>query len=98
MKDFETLAPEVIEIKTEAKKNIDKALIGHLKPHKNHKVFEYNFVDDILKVAEFDKVIDLNPYGTQINKSISKKKDCVYVSAMNKKNAIKKLNALIKKP
>ena len=98
MKDFEIQAPEQIEIKAEAKKNIDKVLIGSIKPHKNHKVFEYNYIEDTLQVAQFDKRIDLNPFETQINKSISKKKDCVYVSEMNKKNAIKKLNALIKKP
>jgi len=71
--------------------------IGSLKPKKGHTLFEVNLKLKTIEHAQFN-------YGSTISfehakagrakseKSVIIKPDCTYVSALNKKNAIKKLN------
>ena len=60
---------------------------------KNHIVFEVNVSEKTIKQAVFDKNIRITyaqaTSGRKENKSITRKKECIYISAMNKKNAIK---------
>lgn len=72
-----------------------KKLIGQLKPHPGHKAFEYNLETNCLTVAD-TKVSHL--FGAWINPKVPGKKqeiqvkeNCVYLTALNLKNAKKKL-------
>lgn len=51
-----------------------------------HKVYEYDFVNDKLEEATFVK----SKLGKR--KAIKMNEHCIYVSALNRKNAVKKLN------
>lgn len=62
----------------------DRKKVGHLKPHKGHTTFEYNHATGKLNVAEI-KTTD------EGKKFIDVKEDCIYISALNRKNAFKKL-------
>lgn len=51
-----------------------------------HKVYEYNYVTETLQEAKVEK----SKLGTR--KAVIMNERCLYVSALNKKNAAKKLN------
>lgn len=56
----------------------EKKIVGRIRPQKNHQLFEYdNLTKKIVKI--------------EMSKEVFAKKDCIYVSAMNLKNAVKKL-------
>ena len=65
-------------------------------PHKNHSVFEIDPNTLTVRKAEFivEKTIDwfdaLNGLKSGFNKKIMKKRGCVYISALNAKNALKR--------
>jgi len=59
--------------------------VGELRPHKGHTVFQFNTVTGKLSLA----VVGVDENN---KKSIKVEKDCIYVSALNRKNALKKLN------
>jgi len=68
--------------------------IGTLKPQKGHTLFEMNVVTQEIVIAKFeDIVIDFN---SALKGNYSKKQkviinpNCIYVTALNKKNAAKK--------
>ena len=67
-------------------KESQEKLVGHLKPHKGHTVFKYNKKTAELSKAVFDQIEEETS-----NKRITIEEDCVYVSALNVKNAIKRL-------
>jgi hypothetical protein len=68
--------------------------IGTLKPKKGHKMFEVNMKLKTIKEATFDNPPAIKFTDAQIGvKSVKKKititPDCVYISALNKKNVQK---------
>jgi hypothetical protein len=69
-------------------------LVGSIKPKKNHRVFEYNFETKEIKEAIYlEANITYSLDGNHIKKrKIVKNKGCIYVSALNKKNALKRIN------
>ena len=73
-----------------------------IKPHKNHILYEIDIITAAIVEAQFDrppvvKWEDAVNGSISVNKKITKKPNCIYISAMNKKNAIKILNKIIKK-
>lgn len=64
--------------------------VGQLKPHKGHTIFKYNTVTGELTKAVFDEVEYDITKGKQ-QKRITVEEDCMYVSALNIKNAVKRL-------
>lgn len=71
--------------------------IGTLRPHKGHKVFEFDI--DSCKVTEAsishsEIVVNKNYNASSKKKSIDVKQNCFYLTALNKKNAIKKLRKI----
>lgn len=91
------LDPE-LEVKTaiEIQKEIEKQLKldGQIIPHNNHSLFEIEQVGDEIHIrkAEYEmaeaKMVD--GALTVGNKKVIKKPGCVYISALNKKSALKK--------
>jgi hypothetical protein len=83
------------EIKEVRKKEVDKKLnkIGTVTPHRNHILFSINNKTYEIKRAVFAQQDAQFTTGPQ-NKKVIVEKDCVYLSALNKKNLIKKLRKL----
>jgi len=71
--------------------------IGEVRPSKGHTLYEVNLKDKTIEVAIFEK-IDIDWY-TAISRDYSKvrklisKSNCIYISALNVKNVLKKLKA-----
>lgn len=82
-----------IEISVKKEVQIEKELIGKITPHKNHILFEINNETGEIQEALYIPVPTFFKFGENIKKA--KKQALVregfsYVSAMNKKNALKK--------
>lgn len=86
-----------LEIVNEVKKQVEKQLkfIGQHRPHSGHKCFEINTKTGEINLAEFkEEAISFEDAKNGIisgKKKIVMKEDCIYITALNKKNAIKKL-------
>lgn len=75
----------VVPIKTELK------LIGTLKPNKGHKCFEINTITNEICEAEFyEDIVSMFSSSYERRKKLKVKENCVYITALNKKNALKK--------
>lgn len=74
--------------------------VGTLKPKKGHRVFEVNISTLEINEAAYEEKTDFVLSNDKMKNSKRKKlimnKDCVYVSALNAKNAIKKINKKIR--
>ncbi len=71
---------------------------GSLKMHRGHTLFEINLVNKEIKKAEFQETVyDAASKHNKIRKKVIMRDDCVYIAALNEKNALKKLMKKIKK-
>lgn len=82
-----------IEISVKKKVQIEKELIGKIIPHANHTLFEINDETGEIQEVTYIPVPTFFKFGQKVEKP--KKQALVregfsYVSAMNKKNALKK--------
>jgi hypothetical protein len=88
---------EVQQEKQQESKLIHDAVIV---PHRGHKIYEININTNEINEANFEKKdYVFNPKWTRLSASnsestIIKNSNCFYVSALNKKNAIKKFKEL----
>lgn len=86
-KDMDQLRTEQLQ-----KKKNEFHLIGHERRVKGHTLFCFNKVTKKLKVAPMNHECMLCLDGSVICKNnVTVEKDCVYVQALNEKNARKKL-------
>jgi len=94
MRETEQKTQDKIEnVKQQAIK-LQKIKIGEMRPKKNHTLFEINIVENAIEIAKFDelpaiKFEDAMSGNLLGQKKITKKDNCVYISALNKKNALK---------
>lgn len=63
-------------------------------PQKNHTLFEINLVLKTIEIAEFDEIppikyIEAMRGNIVAKKKVTKKENCVYISALNKNNVLK---------
>jgi len=82
-----------IELSIKKKQEIDYILLGSLRPQKGHKLFECNLSTGVVKEAEFDLSTDTVLYhhwSFVENKKLIIHPDCIYIPALNLKNAKKK--------
>jgi hypothetical protein len=76
------------EISIQKKIQIQKELIGKIIPHAGHRIFEINKKTLNVELAEFTNYTFI--LGNNHNRQeIICNSDCTYVSALNKKNALK---------
>jgi len=67
---------------------------NRIKPKKNHTLFEFNLESKTIEIAEFDELPAIS-YQEALKgnivtqKKVTKKENCIYISALNKKNVIK---------
>lgn len=74
-----------------------ETFIQRIIPHKNHTVFEFNITTKKLTEAKFSNIPtikweDAVKENYSIYRKILKTENCVYFSALNRKNAYKILN------
>lgn len=83
-----------VEIIKQQKVELQKVLDSKIVPHENHTLFEVDLNVKEIRLAVFDELPAIK-WEDAINKSISaikkvtKKENCIYISALNKKNVIK---------
>lgn len=81
---------ERVEVVKKAKQ--EYRLIGQVKSNPGHVLFEYNTVTHTIRCAEIRKEIIVNHLGsTSFKTTCEVLKDCIYLQALNIKNAAKKL-------
>jgi hypothetical protein len=91
-RDISLQTKEKLEIRAGQEKKYQEKYIGSIRPHKGHKLFEINLKEGTCSPAEFvqqDYVVGKDNQGAA-HKKVLVKPDCVYVSALNKENAIRK--------
>jgi len=98
-RDTEKQSVELQQIKEE---KIEFKLVDQIRPEKGHKVWEIDTKQSTIKEASFkqEEVIDFNAakdatdrgetIDSLIQKDIVVNPDCVYISALNSKNALKR--------
>jgi hypothetical protein len=91
-KDF--LTKDKIEITKQQQAEIQKVFDSRITPYENHSLFEIDLNTNEIKLAIFDeqpsiKWEDALKGNISVLKKVTKKENCIYISALNKKNAIK---------
>ena len=89
-KDIDDLRTEQVQ-----KKKNEFHLVGEERRVKGHTLFCFNEVTKKIKVAPMNQECMLGLDGSVIYKhNVTVEKDCVYIQALNQKNAIKKPNKM----
>lgn len=88
MKELEITNKQQIEVSVKQKKQVEHQLIGKIIPFEGHKIWEINNETMEVKEAKFANVT-YHLFGEN-KKEIITKQGFTYVSALNKKNALKK--------
>jgi hypothetical protein len=83
-----------IEIVKQQQAEIQKVFDSKIIPHENHSLFEFDLNTNEIRLAKFDELPAIkweDALKCQISaqKKITKKENCIYISALNKKNVIK---------
>lgn len=96
MKETQLQAPDKIEIQKQAEKKTELQYVGSLKPKRGHTLFEVDVRAGTIEPAKFQaqdadylKALKGDLSG---KKTVITKEGCIYISALNKKNVLKKLN------
>lgn len=101
MKEIELKIKDEVKIVKEVKQEKQTVLINSIKPYEGHKCFEYNTVSNVLRLAEFMEVavsFEAAQRGEiATNRKVMTKEDCVYLTALNEKNAIKRLCKILQR-
>lgn len=92
--DSDLIEKDKIEQVKQQQAEIQKVFDSRIKPHENHTLFEVNLKLKTIEVAVFDELPAIKfeeaMKGNIIaQKKVTKKEDCVYISALNKKNVLK---------
>lgn len=97
MKELEspnTLKPDT-ELSVQLKQQKEFKLIGHQGYHNGHKCWEYNTETKEINEAEYERTdivwSEADSKLKKRNKRVIVKQNCIYVTALNKTNALKKL-------
>lgn len=95
LSDFQKIQErDKIEITKQQQAEIQKVFDIRVLPKKNHTLFEYNLIDKSIEVAMFDTLPEIKWEDAvkgliYINRKITRKDNCIYISALNKVNVIK---------
>lgn len=98
MKELNNQTIDKIEIQAEQQQRKEIKLIGQLKKIAGLTLFEYNTTTKEVKPATYSKVdyklesLSEKPEEMQVNYKVLIREECMYIQALNKKNALKKIN------
>jgi hypothetical protein len=79
---------------TQQKKQEEKDNFSHrILPHRGHSLFEINLKKGTVELAKYEGALEIDFNGGK-ERNVNRKviimdQDCVYISALNKKNAVK---------
>ena len=96
MKVEQELQDKTKEVRQKEEHEQKRKLVGRMRPHRGHTLFKYNKITGELVPATFEQQ-DADFTKAQQGKALDKRKvviaeeGCIYVSALNIKNAIKRL-------
>lgn len=99
MKELQTKEKDKIEQVKQQVQQIQTVFDYTLKPKRGHALFEVNLLSRTIEIAQFDeqpivKYEDAVKGKISTKKKITKKENCIYISALNKKNVLKILQKL----
>lgn len=98
MQELELLNADKLHISAEKPVKTQVKYLGSIIPKKGHTCFEINMKTKEIAVAQFDDSISSYSKAVKGDYSIKKKiiikENCIYISALNKMNAIKHLNKM----
>lgn len=92
--DKDLLEKDKVEIVKQQQAEIQKIFDSTIKPKKGHTLFEVNLIEKTIEKAEFDELPivkweDALNGQISVQRKITKRSNCIYISALNKKNVIK---------
>jgi len=90
MKEIELNQKDQLEVTIKQKKQVEKKLIGDIVPHNGHKIWKIN--KETLEVEEAKYLNTAFYVGKENKKEILVTDGFEYISALNKKNALKLFN------
>ena len=97
MKELTTPGREPIEAVDQTQKKQTERLVARHYPHRGHTMFEFDMKTGKMEPAVFESQdVEFDPKWTKekslgCKKKLVIKKDCLYISALNEKNARKHL-------
>lgn len=78
---------------TQKKKQQEKDNFSHrILPHKGHSLYEINLKKGTVELDKYEGALEIDFNGGKernVNSKVIMSPDCVYISALNKKNAVK---------
>ena len=94
MKELQTKEKDKIEQVKQQVQEIQTVFDYQIKPQKNHSLFEIDLNLKTIELAKFDELPaikdeDAMKGNISTQKKVTKKENCVYISALNKKNVLK---------
>lgn len=94
MKETDIPVKDKIEITKQQQAEKQKILHSKIIPHENHTLFEVDLSIKEIRLAVFDELPaikweDALKRKVSAIKKVTKKDNCIYISALNKKNALK---------
>lgn len=99
MKELQEFKQDKLEVSAVKPVKKELKLLGRLKPQKGHTCFQLNLSNGEITIAEFESVDIHYNYdhkkGDGVRKKIIVKENCVYVTALNKTNAVKHFKRLL---
>jgi hypothetical protein len=92
--DIDLLQQDKIENVKQQQAEIQKVFDSKIIPHENHTLFEIDLNTKDIRLAVFDeqpaiKWEDALKGNISAMKKVTKKENCIYISALNKRNVIK---------
>lgn len=92
--DIDIKVKDKIEFVKQQQAEIQKVFDSKIIPHENHTLFEVDLKTGEICLAIFDeqpaiKWEDALKGQISVKKKVTKKENCIYISALNKKNVIK---------
>lgn len=94
MKETDIPVKDKIEITKQQEADTQKILHSKIIPHENHTLFEVDLSIKEIRLAVFDELPSIKwedalKRKVSAIKKVTKKDNCIYISALNKKNALK---------
>ena len=83
---------EIIDEKSIEKQEM---FLGSLRPHSGHSCYEYDTETNTVQLAKFEQAEFNMITGEPLKRKIITKESAMYITALNKKNAIKKFSKIL---
>lgn len=92
--DRDLLEKDKVEIVKQQQAEIQKVLDTTIRPSRGHTLFEVNLTDNTIQKAVFDELPNVKWEDAlkghiSSQSKITRKENCIYVSALNKSNVLK---------